>query len=55
LILGPSNASIGGGASFIPLKDLLRKNHDDRVKDYMEKMKDMSIEEIVNGKNQLDD
>ena len=43
-LVGPQNVS------FIPLKDLLRKNHDDRVKDYMDKMHGMTIEEIVNGK-----
>ena len=39
----------GGKASFIPLKDLLQKNHDDRVKDYLKKMKGLSIDEIVNS------
>ena len=49
LLLGPANVS------FIPLKDLLRKNHDDRVKDYMSKMAGMSIEEIVNGKQAFEE
>ena len=40
---------------FIPLKDLLRKNHGDRVQDYMDKMKHMSIDEIVNSKASLED
>lgn len=32
---------------YVPLKDLLRKGHDDRVKDYLERMKNLSIDEIV--------
>ena len=47
--LGPKNDD------FIPLKDLLKKNHGDRVSDYMDKMMHMSIDEIVNGRAQLDD
>jgi len=35
--------------SFIPLRDLLQKGHEDRVKDYLEKMKGLSIDEIVNS------
>ena len=49
VLLGPTNVS------FIPLKDLLRKNHDDRVIDYMSKMKGMTIEEIVNGKQAFEE
>ena len=29
-------------SKFIPLKDLLTKNHDDRVKDYLNKMKGLT-------------
>jgi hypothetical protein len=32
---------------FTPLKDLLTKNHDDRVQEYLNKMEGLSIEEIV--------
>ena len=34
---------------FVPLKDLLQRNHDDRVKDYLDRMKGLSIDEIVNS------
>ena len=34
---------------FVPLRDLLQKNHDDRVQDYLEKMKGLNLEEIVNS------
>ena len=33
---------------FVPLKDLLQRNHDDRVREYLDKMKGLSIDEIVN-------
>ena len=33
---------------FVPLKDLLTRNHDDRVREYLDKMKGLSIDEIVN-------
>ena len=33
----------------MPLKDLISKNHDDRVKDYLDQMKGLSIEEIINN------
>ena len=33
----------------MPLKDLLMKKHDDRVKDYLSKMKDLSIDDIINN------
>ena len=36
---------------FVPLRDLLQKNHDDRVNDYLEKMKGLNIDEIVNNNN----
>jgi len=36
-------------SKFIPLKDLLTKNHDDRVKDYLNKMKGLTTEEVVEG------
>ena len=32
----------------MPLKDLLTRNHDDRVREYLDKMKGLSIDEIVN-------
>ena len=34
---------------FVPLRDLLQKNHDDRVQDYLEKMKGMALDDIVNS------
>ena len=49
IFIGPTNVN------FIPLKNLLRKNHDDRVIDYMSKMKGMTIEEIVNGKQAFEE
>ena len=33
---------------FVPLKDLLQKNHEDRVREYLDKMKGLTIDEIVN-------
>ena len=33
---------------FVPLKDLLQRNHDDGVREYLDKMKGLSIDEIVN-------
>jgi len=36
-------------SKFIPLKDLLTKNHDDRVKDYLNKMKGLTTEQVVDG------
>ena len=33
---------------FVPLSDLLHRKHDDRVSEYLEKMKGLSIDEIVN-------
>ena len=33
---------------FVPLADLLQRKHDDRVSEYLEKMKGLSIDEIVN-------
>ena len=36
-------------SKFIPLKDLLTKNHDDRVKDYLNKMKGLKTEQVVDG------
>jgi len=32
----------------VPLSDLLHRKHDDRVSEYLEKMKGLSIDEIVN-------
>jgi hypothetical protein len=46
------NASAGD--SFIPLRDLLKRNHDDRVQDYLTKMNEESQEDVMNtagGKN----
>jgi hypothetical protein len=40
---------------FIPLKDLLKKNHGDRVQDYMSKMKHMTADEIVNSRASLEE
>lgn len=42
-----------GKKGFIPLKDLLQKNHSDRVKDYLDKMKGLSIDDIVNNRVQI--
>lgn len=36
-------------SSFVPLRDLLTKNLDDRVQDYLTKMDGMTLDEIVNG------
>ena len=41
------NASAGAD-SFIPLKDLLKRNHDDRVQDYLTKMNEESQEDVMN-------
>lgn len=35
--------------NFVPLKDLLSKNLDDRIQDYLAKMDGMSVDEIVRG------
>jgi hypothetical protein len=37
-----------GGGSFIPLRDLLKRNHDDRVQDYLLKMNEESETELMN-------
>lgn len=37
--------------NFTPLKDLLTKNHDDRVKDYLARMEGLSLEEVVHSKS----
>lgn len=42
-----NNSSLG---SFIPLKDLLRRNHGDRVQDYLQKMDDSSVDDVINPK-----
>ena len=36
-------------APFVPLKELISKNHDDRVRDYLEQMKGLSIDDIINN------
>ena len=33
----------------MPLKDLISKNHDDRVRDYLDQMKGLSIDDIINN------
>ena len=33
---------------FVPLRDLLDRKHDDRVNEYLDKMKGLTIDEIVN-------
>lgn len=35
--------------SFIPMKDLLRRNHKDRVADYLSQMDDQTEDQIVTG------
>ena len=46
----PSGASsIRRKQPFVPLKDLLTRNHDDRVQEYLERMKGLSISEIINS------
>lgn len=37
-----------GGGSFIPLRDLLKRNHDDRVQDYLQKMNEESADDLMN-------
>lgn len=34
-------------STYTPLKDLLTKNHDDRVRDYLSRMEGLSIDEVV--------
>ena len=38
---------------FVPLKELLCRNHDDRVHEYLDKMKNLSIDEMLNDPNNL--
>ena len=38
-------------SSFTPLKDLLTKNHDDRVKDYLSRMEGLTMEEVVHSQS----
>lgn len=40
-----TNATDG---SFLPLKDLLKRNHDDRVQDYLTKMNEESADDLMN-------
>ena len=47
--LGTQHSVRRRGPSFVPLKDLLSKNHDDRVKDYLDQMKGLSIDDIINN------
>ena len=37
--------------NFTPLKDLLTKNHDDRVKDYLNKMEGLTMEEVIHSQS----
>lgn len=37
----------------MPLKDLIQKNHDDRVKVYLDQMRGMTIEEIISNTAQI--
>ena len=34
---------------FVPLKDLLKKGHAERVQDYLTKMQEMTLDEVENG------
>ena len=34
---------------FIPLRDLLKKGHAERVQDYLTKMQEMTLDEVENG------
>ena len=34
--------------TFVPLSDLLQRKHDDRVSEYLEKMKGLTFDEIIN-------
>ena len=36
-----------GSKDFVPLKDLLTKNLDDRIQDYLNRMEGMTVDEIV--------
>ena len=50
---GPRNKTINDSRrrkQFVPLRDLLRKGHADRVQDYLDKMNGLSINEIENGR-----
>ena len=38
---------------FVPLKELLCRNHDDRVHEYLDKMKNLSIDEMLNAHSTL--
>jgi hypothetical protein len=40
------NAS-AGAREFIPLRDLLRRNHDDRVQEYLTKMNEESQDDVM--------
>ena len=44
-----SPKAIGQRKTYLKMKDILNKNHDDKVRDYLRKMDGQSLEEIVNG------
>jgi hypothetical protein len=44
-----SPRAIGKKNNYLKMKDLLSKNHDDKVRDYLHKMEGQSLDEIVNG------
>jgi hypothetical protein len=43
----------GSHESFIPMNDLLRRNHKDRVADYLSGMDNQSEDNIVSGKGMV--
>lgn len=45
------NVGKGKSQSYVPLKDLLTKNIDDRVQDYLQRMEGMTVDEIIRGTN----
>lgn len=46
--LHPTKARSSRRKPFVPLRDLLDRKHDDRVNEYLDKMKGLTIDEIVN-------
>lgn len=44
-----SPRAIGKKNNYLKMKDILSKNHDDKVRDYLDKMEGQSLDEIVNG------
>lgn len=45
--------SKNGSGKFVPLRDLLRRNHDDRVQDYLAKMDQENQEDLLNTKTDM--